>query len=80
MELKFDSGLDGAFRKDKGSGLDIEDGADIGFDAMIGSVVDCINAAMEAEGFAPASRGGRTKAMATWEVMVRWEGTFGGEE
>ena len=31
------------------------DGVDIGFEMATGSLFECINAAMEAEGFAPAS-------------------------
>lgn len=71
MELKLFSGLEGGFKKEMGSELGIGvDGAVIGFETATGSLVDCINAAMEAEGFAPASKGGRTKATATSELML----------
>ena len=70
MELRWDSGFDG-LRKEMCSELVMGlDGLVIGLDTATGSVLDCINAAMEAEGFAPASRGGRTKAMATCELML----------
>lgn len=56
MELRLDSGLDGGLRKDMESELVIEwEGPVMGLDTATGSLVDCINAAMEAEGFAPAS-------------------------
>lgn len=75
MELRLGSGFEGGLRNERGSGVEIEeDGAEMELDTAMGSVVDCINAAMEAEGFAPTSRGGRTKAMATSEVMVRYGG------
>lgn len=50
----------------------------MGFEMATVSLLECINAAMEAEGFAPASMGGRTKAMATSEDML--EDARGGRE
>jgi hypothetical protein len=62
-----------------GSGLEREvEGAEMGFEMATVSLLECINAAMEAEGFAPASMGGRTKAMATSEDML--EDVRGGRE
>lgn len=64
-----------------GSGLEREvDGLDIGFEMATGSLLECINAAMEAEGFAPASMGGRTKAMATSVDMLGYNVTEEGSE
>lgn len=56
-----------------GSGLEraVDDVA-IGLEMATGSLLECINAAMEAEGFAPASMGGRTKAMATSADMLEY--------
>ncbi len=54
-----------------GSGLETEvEEVEMEFEMATVSLLECINAAMEAEGFAPASMGGRTKAKATSEVML----------
>ena len=60
MELRLDSGFDGGRRNEMGSGLV----------TATGSLFECSKVAMEAEGFAPASSGGRTKATATSENML----------
>jgi hypothetical protein len=79
MELKLVSGFEWPLRKAMGSGLEREvEEAEMEFEMATVSLLECINTAMEAEGFAPASMGGRTKAMATSEVML--ENVCGGKE
>ena len=66
-----DSGLawDCVLRNERGSELAMELEA-IGFETATGSLFECINAAMDAEGLAPASTDGRTRAKATCELML----------
>lgn len=44
-----------------------------GLETATGSLLECINAAMEVGCFAPASTGGRSKATATSEDMLETE-------
>jgi hypothetical protein len=54
--------------KERGSEVVIEF-PDMELDTAMGSLFD-INVAMEKEGFAPASKGGRAKGTATLDVML----------
>jgi hypothetical protein len=72
MEDRFESGFECLRKAIDSDGLEATglDAPDRGFETATGSLLDCINAAMDGLGFTPAKKGWRKTGEATWVALM----------